>query len=115
MDFDEIDSVEGILNAIERRRKLADASVTPYQAASKPGDYYSYMTPYGFSIYGEILTEPEPRPPALQHYRFVRAYSVACPEGELGDMHVSTIDRILTSAEFLLAKSRMWSDDESTS
>jgi hypothetical protein len=40
----------------------------------------------------------------------VEAYSVACLEGELGDIHVSSIDRIITADEFLNARERGWED-----
>jgi len=43
----------------------------------------------GFPIFGEAREGY--REKHLQHYRFCRCYSVACPEGELGDVHVSTI------------------------
>lgn len=108
MEFEAFDSLDDMLNALDRSRRNADAMVKPFQAAIRPGDHYS---PHGFTIYGKILPDPEPRPPALQHYRFARAYSVACPDGELGDVHVSTIDRILNCAEFLLAKQRLWADE----
>jgi len=55
----------------------------------KPGDCFMSDSGEGFLVFGEVLEGyPEGR---LQHYRFCRCYSVACPEGELGDVHVSTI------------------------
>lgn len=97
---------------MERQRTIADAQVQPFQAAAAPGDFYRQDTDYGFSIYGEILKEPEPRPEQLKHYRFVQAYSVACPRGEMGDVHVSQINEVISPAVFQVAKEMGWSEGE---
>jgi len=36
----------------------------------------------------------------LRHYRFCRCFSVACPEGEVGDVHVSTVLCLISRAFF---------------
>jgi disulfide oxidoreductase YuzD len=43
--------------------------------------------------------------------RFVKAYSVACEEGELGDEWPQTIHFILTEEDFQLAKAMRWPQD----
>lgn len=43
--------------------------------------------------------------PRLKHYRFCRCFSVACPEGELGDVHVSVV---LTGGTTGAALGRSW-------
>jgi hypothetical protein len=110
MEFKTYDSLEDMFSAMEMYRQRADQSVQPFQAKAKPGDHYLQESAFGFSIYGKILDDPEPRPPRLENYRFVEAYSVACPKGELGDLHVASIDRIITYDEFLYAKACGWQE-----
>jgi hypothetical protein len=45
--------------------------------------------------------------PHMKHYRFSRTYSVLCPDGELGDVHVSTLTRVPSSI-FEAAKTLKW-------
>lgn len=45
--------------------------------------------------------------PHMKHYRFSRTYSVLCPDGELGDVHVSTLTRIPSSV-FETARTLKW-------
>ena len=59
-------------------------------------------------IYSEILDNPEPGESGSDHYRFTCSYSVACPSGELGDIHVSTIERKLSEGEFQEMKKSGW-------
>jgi len=110
MEFKPYETLEDMFSAMEMHRHRADQSVQPFQAAASPGDHYLQRSGYGFDIYGRILEEEEPRPQRLQHYRFVEAYSVACPEGEIGDMHVSSIEQILSETEFSEARERGWED-----
>jgi len=79
---------EEAMARLEEARKAADARVKPWQAALKPGERFIYLTE-GLVIFGEVLETHEE--PHLKHYRFCRCFSVACPEGELGDVHVSTV------------------------
>ncbi len=112
MEYTSFDSLDDLFSEMERQRTIADAQVQPFQAAAAPGDFYRQDTDYGFSIYGEILKEPEPRPEQLKHYRFVQAYSVACPRGEMGDVHVSQINEVISPAVFQVAKEMGWSEGE---
>ena len=41
------------------------------------------------AVFGEVLEGYQEA--HLRHYRFCRCFSVACPEGEVGDVHVSTV------------------------
>jgi hypothetical protein len=60
----------------------------------------------GFPVFGEVLEGyPEGRP---QHYRFCRCFSVVCPEGELGDVHVSTVRCIMSRGLFERLKEQGW-------
>ncbi len=101
------DDSEDLFAQMRRDQEAADARVEPWQATIKPGDYVARPGPE-FLIYSEILKDPEPRETALQHYRFTRSYSIACPSGELGDIHISTIERKLSEDEFQVVKERGW-------
>ena len=106
------DSLEELFEAEGRDREAADATVTPEQASYKPGDIVVSDSGYGFPIFHEILDiekivgdnfkrygedyEEEGiylldlyREPHMRYFSFARNYSEACPEGELGDFHVS--------------------------
>lgn len=111
MEYTSFDSLDDMFSEMDRQRRIADAQVQPYQSAAKPGDFYRQETDYGFSIYGEIIKDPEPRPERLQHYRYVEAYSVACPDGERGDVHISQIDEIISPALFQAAKEMGWREE----
>jgi len=92
--------------AIEEARIAADAKVKPCQAAVKPGDCFVSDSGEGFAVLGEVLEGcPEGR---LQHYRFSRCHSAVCPEGELGDVHVSTIRFVVTREFFEAMRSEGW-------
>lgn len=109
MEFESFDSFEAMYDAIAKHRELADEHVRPYQEASKPGDHYMQTTP-NLTIYGTLLEDEYIRPPEEEHYRFVKAYSSACPSGEIGDLHISEIERILSEPEFFEAKMQGWPD-----
>ncbi len=108
MEFEAFDSLEDMMARLNEQIERADAHVQPWQAKIKPGDYFRRSSGYGFDIYGEVLPEEEPREPRLRHYRFCQCYSVACPEGEMGDVHVSTIETLLTKSEFSTAQEQGW-------
>ena len=58
------------------------------------------------AVFGEVLegyTEAH-----LRHYRFCRCHSVACPEGELGDVHVSTVLCLVSRAFFEAMRQEGW-------
>jgi len=113
-------------------RQIADSKVAPEQVALKPGDFCVRVA-HGITIYSEILDaanlllngrqvndldedELEEyqdvldsyKEEALKHYRFTRSYSYLCPQGELGDIHISTVHRIITKEEFLAAQCKGW-------
>ena len=92
-------STEEMLNDLSQAMLEADDRVKPWQVEIKKGDYYMQETIYGFNIYGEVLRNA-PRAKHLRHYRFVKAYSLACSDGEPGDVHLSVISGILTREEF---------------
>jgi len=89
MEVEVFDSHEAAAQRLQQVMEAADARVAPWQAAVGPGDCILSIVEDGLVVFGEVLEGyAEAR---LRHYRFCRCYSVACPEGELGDVHVSTV------------------------
>jgi len=113
------DSYKDMMEAEAAAQKEAAGQVTDKQRAIKPGDYYIILTEHGFAVFGEVLPFPEPEFPcegtmndgckdcddyedclslvvddfyksdAGQYYRFCRAFSLGCVDGEMGDAHIS--------------------------
>ena len=102
------DNLDDLFDEMEEQGRAADTRVKDWQAKIKAGDYFVRRSGLGFSIYGEILEEEERREKGLEHYRLCRGYSVACRDGEMGDIHVSQIDALLSKEEFQEAKRRGW-------
>ena len=100
-------STEEMLDDLSQAMLEADEQVKPWQSQIKKGDYYMQETEYGFNIYGEVLKNAY-RQKHLRHYRFVKAYSLACSDGEPGDVHVSVITQIITKEQFEEAKKNGW-------
>ena len=111
MKFEAFDSFEDMQKRLQEAMTAADARVQPWQTKIRPGDYFLHPTDYGFPIYGEVLEQYGQDQPHLQHYRFCKCYSIACPEGELGDVHVCTIEQIISEAEFEDARQHDWNPE----
>lgn len=92
-----------------------------------PGAYFICRPeygPHGIRVYGRVfdidhdstLTDPEEieddrRAIASTRengYLFCKAFSVMCEDGELGDIHVSRIELLLTEEEFESARAGGW-------
>ena len=108
MEIEYCDSFDDMMTRLQEAMKAADARVKPWQASITSGNYFLQQTEYGFHIYGVVLKEDTQRESHLQHYRLCKCYSVACPEGEVGDVHVSSIEQILSEAEFGEARENGW-------
>jgi hypothetical protein len=96
-----------MLNDLSQAMQEADEQVKPWQAEIKKGDYYMQKTKYGFNIYGEVLKNAY-RQKNLRYYRFVKAYSLACSDGEMGDVHLSVITKIISKEQFEEARKNGW-------
>jgi hypothetical protein len=81
------ESAEKMWDALGEAMETADENTKEWQKAIKKGDYYRQDTEYGFSVYGQVLKNAY-RQKNLRNYRFVKAYSEACADGEMGDVHV---------------------------
>ena len=117
MEIQMFDSNEEMLNAVRRAREAADAQVQPWQAAIKPGDFFvrvAMLCSELLTIYGEIIESPYPEDreifaqPHMRHYRLSKCFSEACPEGEMGDVHVSSIRAVIEQEEFEFARLKGW-------
>lgn len=107
MAIEGFDDLDEMFLRMRKDQERADAQVRPWQVNLEAGDYCRRIGP-GFLIYHQILPDPEERPAGLENYRFTRGYSVACPDGELGDIHVSTVERRLSQEQFETARARRW-------
>jgi hypothetical protein len=90
MDVEFFGSLEEAQARLREAMEAADARVRPWQAAVKAGDcFIADGGEEGLLVFGEVLEGYQEA--HLRHYRFCRCFSVACPEGEVGDVHVSTV------------------------
>ena len=107
MHVEFFDTLEEAQARLCQAMEAADARVKPWQAAVKIGDcFIADSGEEGLVVFGEVLegyTDPH-----LRHYRFCRCFSVACPEGELGDVHVSTILAVVSRAFFEAMRQAGW-------
>jgi len=118
-----VEPIEDWEEFFERVRKAeaeADGAVQPWQEALKVGDCFVRLwDPYGaganpLAIYGHIdeLKYQEDRDlyagEEMKHHRPCTCYSQMCPEGEFGDVHISTVAGILPRPLFDFAKAHGW-------
>jgi hypothetical protein len=125
---------KALMAEIEARRAEADAAADGWQKAIRFGDYFVRLCEEELVIYGEIL-DPAPEPeldvemmgdeermeyeyerdlykrPHMLNVRFTRCFSRLCPDGELGDTHVRTMNAKLTKAQFDKAREAGWPCD----
>ena len=106
MEIEWFATPEEAAKRLDEAMKAADAKAQPWQAALEPGDCFVMETEGDFLIFGEVLEGSEPG--RCQHYRFCRCSSVACPEGELGDVHVSAILSVIDRELFEGAREKGW-------
>ena len=107
MEVEFFDSLEEAQARLRQAMEAADARVKPWQAAVKVGDcFIADGGEEDLVVFGEVLegyTEAH-----LRHYRFCRCFSVACPEGEVGDVHVSTVLCLVSRAFFEAMREEGW-------
>ena len=105
-------SFEEMQDDLGRAMNEADARVTEEQKRYRSGDIVLSDSGYGFPIFHELLDNEKIvkenllkywddyedegiytldlyNEPHMKYYRFANNYSEACPEGELGDFHIS--------------------------
>ena len=114
-----IEDLAEFFSKIAEDRDEADTRVEPWQAEMKAGDHFVRIVDMDgplaiFGVIEEVHYEEDRELYALPHMRYFRSsrcYSVMCPEGELGDTHVSAMMKKLSPTQFELAKEMGWPSD----
>jgi len=105
MQIEPCESIEELVRSEEFARQAADSRTQDWQRQIKKGDCFKRLTPYGLEIFGEVLKGYEAED--LKNFRVCRCYSFVCPEGEIGDVHVSTIDSLIDRDTFEMVKNKL--------
>jgi len=106
MKVEFFDTAEEAEQRLTEAMTAADARVIAWQAAVTPGDFFMAESGEGFAVFGQVLEGYKEK--RLRHYRFCRCFSEVCPEGELGDVHVSTLVCVLTREAFERVREQGW-------
>jgi hypothetical protein len=95
-------SIEALLKAQELAEKAADQRMQEWQEQIKKGDCFRRITPDGLEIFGEVLG-----PGLSKNWRRCKCYSMSCPEGETGSVHVSQMDTLIDRKTFEPVKNKL--------
>lgn len=117
IQFDDLEAYE---EAEKKAQEAAALQIPIWAANCKVGDFFTREVKMGHevvSIWGEILpniSEDEDENEIIlsyegDAYRFANCFSLLCPDGELGSVHLSVIGRLVTAEEFEAARARGWS------
>lgn len=115
------ESAEDIFTEIQKARAEADANTEEWQRGIIPGHCFVRIVDcYGepLAIYGEVIESPYEedrelyKEPHMAGYRLSRCFSSMCPEGELGDTHISTMIALLSREQFEKARAAGWPSDK---
>ena len=105
MEVRTYNSLEEMRVDLNRAMRAADTRVKPWQSRIDVGEFVLSVAE-GEPVFSEVLEKyTEPR---MEHYRFVRSFSVFVPEGELGDLHVSQALALVTKEDFEAAQTHGW-------
>lgn len=96
------DSIVAVLRVQELAEKAADQRVQEWQEQIKEGNHFKRITPDGLEIFGEVLG-----PGLSRNWRRCRCYSMSCPEGETGSVHVSQMDILIDKRTFESVKNKL--------
>jgi len=102
------DDIDNMFQKMGQALRAADLAVQGWQAGVKTGDYVFRRDYQGRPVFCEVLSYPDELPENFRHYRLTRSYSSLCPLGELRHLHVSTIEKVITTDEFREFKKRGW-------
>lgn len=134
MTVQAFDSFSDALVVLAANEKAADEAATETQKAVTIGDYFMRHCPDAdVVVYGEILDPSLPAAPydkglseedleeirregedyaSRPYIRFCRCFSILEPEGELGSVHVVTMDLVISRDLFEAAKALDWPNDK---
>jgi len=104
----QVETGASILEIIESDRimtEMADSRTQDWQKRIGKGDCFKRWTPDGLEIYGEVLGDYETK--YLRNFRICRCYSMACPEGEIGQVHVSTVNTLIDRETFEAVRNKL--------
>lgn len=105
--FKGIVGVEDFLFEEEQAQAIARAAIQPWQRDIKPGHYF--IRPFeDLAIYSEVLPPDEVDEDEPSDFCFTRSFSPCCPDGELGDVHLSQVGRVITRAQFEQFQAAGW-------
>lgn len=113
-------SLDDFFSAEEKAREAADKRVLPFQAALTTGDkFVRYLRDYDIVVWSRVLAPDEEdreiyEQPHMAHYRQTESFSKSCPEGEIGDVHVSSVDLVVTHEQFEQGRKLDWPSDAVT-
>ncbi|HUU88607.1 MAG TPA: hypothetical protein VMX17_12760 [Candidatus Glassbacteria bacterium] len=112
------DSIEDMFKDVQSQVEKSNAAVQPWQSQIKEGTYFLRLErSFGIVIYGYVdkLEYEEDKElyasPHMEHFRPARCFSEMCPEGEFGDVHIATVDLIISKEVFDKAKENNWPND----
>jgi hypothetical protein len=111
-----INDIDEFFEAEKQNRETADSHVEHWQEGLKAGDHFIRVH-HDLIIYGKVegIKYKEDREvyaqPHMKHYRPTRCYSAICPDGEYGDIHVSTVSTKISPTQFNLAAQMGWPSD----
>lgn len=103
------ESVDDAFAAMDKAERAANESAHPFQKAIGYGSF-AMRVAQGLTIWGFIpeKADVEPYEETFERgYRFGKWYSAVCPDGELGDAHISTLWPVMYE-DFEHAKANGW-------
>lgn len=105
------DNLEDFFAAENSAREEADSTVQSFQKRLQAGDcFLRYLPDMDLVIWGEVI-EGQPADATMKNYRYARCYSQICPEGEYGDVHVSSVASAIGRSQFNEGRERGWPSD----
>lgn len=105
-DFIPVDSWDEALEIIDKHRRAVDQATEKWQWEDIMPGCYIVRVSHGLVIFSEI--EHDYCEPNMQGFVFGAHYSIACPLGELGDVHRSEVIAVITKEQFEKAKAANW-------
>jgi len=115
--------LDALLERVAEARRFADSQVLGWQRKLRPGDLcLSYNKDVELFVFHESLdplsyvSDEEEREylrktyaqETMANYRFTRSYSAICPDGELGDIHVSIVSCVVPPSVWEQCQTWQW-------
>ncbi len=103
-------SLEDLIEYQQKVKLWNDLQLQDWQRSIKPGDYFVCWY-HGLTIYCEVQPYPEDTGSFeldRKSYLFIRAHSQIEPHGELGLVHRTGVDMLMTSQQFEQMRAEEW-------